>query len=130
MKQLISTLALFASLAGGFSAIAGQVKTHEATINVSEAYIPGGFSTETDAYVVVSGMFQNSCYTFNRAEVTEKGQQVHEIRSFATVSEQMCLMVMVPYQHEVRLGKLSAGEHTLRFINGDNTFFERKLVVE
>ena len=130
MKQIITAFALIASFIAASQVQAGQTKTHEANINISDAYVPGGFSSETDAYVVVSGMFPNSCYTFKRAEVNQKGQMTHEVRSFATVSEQMCLMVLVPYQHEVRLGKLPVGEHTIRFVNGDSTFFEKKLVVE
>jgi hypothetical protein len=39
-------------------------------------------------------------------------------------------MVLVPFQKEVRLGKFEAGKHTLRFENGDGTYFEKTLVIE
>lgn len=130
MKKLILIGAFAASVMTFARASADSVKTHEAILNISEAYVPGGFSSQTDAYVVVSGMFPNSCYRFNHAQVSDKSSQIHEVRSYATVSEAMCLMVLVPYQHEVRLGRLPAGEHTLRFINGDGTYFEKSLTVE
>jgi hypothetical protein len=129
------TLAVLAFVVGGgvftAAAQADQVKSHEQIIGVSEAFVPGGFSSETEAYVIASGLFPNSCYHFSRSEVNSgNGGFTHEIRLYATVSEDLCLMVLVPYQQEVRLGKLATGEHILRFINGDNTYFERKLIIE
>ncbi|MGE0171052.1 hypothetical protein [Nocardioides sp.] len=99
-------------------------------IGVNDAYIPGGFGSDSDAYVIVSGMFPNSCYRWNRADVKAVSTTVHEVRSIATVSQTMCLMVLVPYSKEVSLGRLQPGEHTLRFMNGDGTHFEKTLVVE
>lgn len=132
MKHTLTMIALVTGM--GFSAAshaADAPKSHEQTIGISEAYIPGGFSSDTDAYVVVSGMFPNSCYHFSRADVRDGiVAMTHEVRLYANVAEGLCLMVQVPFTQEVRLGQLERGEHTLRFVNGDNTFFERKIVIE
>lgn len=104
--------------------------TKEVSLAVSEVYVPGGFSSTTDAYVIVSGMFPNSCYSWARADVTNVSPLFHEVRAVANVSQQMCLMVLVPYTQEVKLGRLQSGDHTLRFVNSDGTYFEKSLKVE
>ncbi|NJL24385.1 MAG: hypothetical protein HC902_03885 [Calothrix sp. SM1_5_4] len=132
MKRLLTAMALIASIGSASSAMAAsaQPNTKEVNISVNDAYVPGGFSSDTDAYVVISGVFPNSCYRWNRAEVTDKTATNHEVKAYAMVSESMCLMVLVPYTQEVKLGRLQRGEHTLRFVNGDGTYFEKNLVVE
>jgi hypothetical protein len=129
MKSLISALVLMASVSTTAFAQAAPA-TKEVTIALSEVYVPGGFSPATDAYVIVSGMFPNSCYRWARAEVNNTGPLTHEVKSIATVSQTMCLMVLVPYTKEVNLGRLQTGDHTLRFVNGDGTYFEKTLKVE
>ena len=39
-------------------------------------------------------------------------------------------MVLIPYTKEVAIGKLDKGSHTLRFMNGDGTYIEKKLDVQ
>lgn len=106
-------------------------KTREVTVAVNDAYIPGGFDSNTDAYAVVNGLFPNGCYALNRAETaTLKDGFTHEVRTIASVSEGMCIMVLVPFTKEVSLGKLSTGEHAVRFVSGDGTYMEKKVVIE
>jgi hypothetical protein len=114
------------------NSFAGAIPTtKELTIGLSEVFVPGGFSPNTDSYVVVSGMFPNSCYRWSRADVTNTTPLNHEIRAIANVAQNtMCLMVMIPFQKEVELGHLQSGVHTIRFINGDGTYFEKTLTVE
>jgi hypothetical protein len=102
----------------------------EVTINISDAYIPGGFDSTSDAYVVLNGLFPNSCYKWSRADVINAGNNVHEVRSVATVSQGMCMMVIIPFTKEVRIGQLPSGKHKVRFMNGDGTYLEKDLVVE
>jgi hypothetical protein len=130
MKKLV--MSAFAIAAMGFlpMAHADQPLTKEVNITINEVYVPGGFSSETDAYVIVSGVFPNSCYRWGRSEVESPRANLYEVRSFANVTQAMCLMVLVPYSKEVRLGRLPAGEHTLRFVNGDGTYMERTVTVE
>lgn len=112
-------------------AFAEQLPTEkEVQIGISGAFVPGGFDSNSDAYVIVNGVFQNGCYKWNRAEVNNSGPYTHEIRSIATVSQGMCIMVLIPFQKDIRLGQLQTGRHTLKFLNGDGTYLEKSLVVE
>ena len=132
MKNAISNIVLLASVMLSASAFAAPApSTKEVTLGLSEVYVPGGFSSVTDAYVIVSGMFPNSCYHWTRADVTSTTPLTQEVKAVADVSQNtMCLMIMVPFQKEVNLGHLQTGDHTLRFINGDGTYFEKTLTIE
>ncbi len=99
-------------------------------VSVSEAYIPGGFDSNSDVYVIVSGVFPNGCYSWGEAKVENKSETLHEVTSLAEVTQGMCIMVMVPFSKEVRLGQFSKGEHVIRFVNGDGTFLEKTVVIE
>ena len=109
------------------SAGAEGIKTRDVQIAINDVFVPDSQKSNGESYVVISGMFPNSCYSWNRAEVKHVSQSTHEVRVFAKVSEAMCLMVLVPFTKEVVIGELSRGEHTLKFINGDGTFQERTL---
>ncbi len=102
----------------------------EVQVGISGAFIPGGFDSASDAYVIVNGVFQNGCYKWKRADINSKDGFTHEIRSIAAVTQGMCIMVLIPFQKDVRLGQLQAGKHTLRFLNGDGTYLEKSMVVE
>jgi hypothetical protein len=104
--------------------------TRDVTIGVSDVFIPGGFDSEADAYVVASGIFPNGCYRWKNAEVKNVDTFNHEVKSTASVSQGMCLMVLVPFTKEIRLGKLASGNHKLKFVNGDGTYLEKSLKVE
>lgn len=105
-------------------------QTREVAVGISDAFIPGGFDSDSDAYVVASGVFPNGCYTWKRADVKHRDAYSHEVQSVASVSQGMCLMVLVPFTKEIKLGKLDTGKHTLRFLNGDGTYLEKSMVVE
>ncbi len=127
-KTLLATATLL--LLWGLQSKAAQPLEKEVTIGISGAYIPVGFNRDSDAYVIVNGVFQNGCYRWKKADVTDLGSTSHEVRSIATVNQGMCLMVLVPFQKEIRLGKLNTGKHLLRFVNGDGTYLEKSLVIE
>jgi hypothetical protein len=110
---------------------AGELPTYkEVTVGINDAFVPGGFDSGSEAYVVVSGIFPNGCYQWQGAEVSHIDSLHHEIRSIAKVSQGMCTMVLLPFSREVRLGKLSSGAHELHFINGDGTYLQKTLNVE
>lgn len=135
MKAFLSFMSLSVLIASSSlsasAAIRSEGEEKEVIVGIADAFIPGGFSSESDAYVVVNGLFQNGCYRWNRAEVKHGVEaKVHEVRSVASVSQGMCIMVMVPFTKEVTLGKLEAGEHKIRFVNGDGTYMEKTLQIE
>lgn len=128
----IRSLLAAALILFGMNAFADQQAPveKEVQIGINGVYVPGGFDSASDVFVVVNGIFQNGCYKWKRADVDHKDTFNHEIKSVASVSQGMCLMVLIPFQKEVRLGKFAAGKHTLRFENGDGTYLEKSLVVE
>lgn len=106
------------------------VATKDVTISLNDVFVPGGFDSTSDAYVVVNGIFPNGCYKWKGVSRKDVSNLEHEITSVASVSQGMCIQVLVPFTKEVRLGKLDTGKHTLRFLSGDGTFIEKTLAVE
>lgn len=102
----------------------------DVVVPINEAFVPGGFDSQSDSFVVVSGIFPNGCYRWKNAEVKNVSEYVHEVTSHALVNQGMCLMVLVPFSKDVRLGRLQSGNHALRFLNGDGTYMEKTLVIE
>lgn len=127
MSVLLSAMVMF-----NVNAFAGKHAPveKEVQIGLNSVYIPSGFDSGSDVFVVVNGIFQNGCYRWNRAEVNTTAEFKHEVKSIASVSPGVCIMVLIPFQKEVRLGKFQAGNHTLKFDNGDGTYFEKSLVIE
>ncbi len=109
---------------------ASAMTTKEVAIGVNNVYVPGGFDTSSDVYVVVNVIFPNGCYKWSRADIKHVDTYNHEIRTYADVSQGMCIMVLIPFQQEVRLGKFASGKHTLHFMNGDGTSLQKPLIVE
>lgn len=132
MKQLF--FAVMVMTAAAFinqgKALAEETQYKDVQIGISDAFIPGGFDSNTDAYVVASGIFPNGCYRWKNADVNNTDLFTHEVKSFASVSQGMCIMVLVPFTKEVRLGKLATGKHTLKFMNGDGTYLVKSFQVE
>ncbi|MBY0314875.1 MAG: hypothetical protein K2Q26_05115 [Bdellovibrionales bacterium] len=102
----------------------------EIAIAISDVYIPSGFDSKSEAYVVVNGLFPNTCYTMASAKVEHKTGTEHVIQTIAKVKQAICIRVFVPFNQEISLGVLSEGSHTLRFVADDGTFFEKTLKVD
>lgn len=100
------------------------------TVGVTEAFIPSGFDSSADQLVVVNGYFPNGCYSFDSVKIVHNDNYNHEVSVFANVQQGICTMALIPYQKEVFLGVLAAGEHKLTFPSGDGTVMEKKFVVE
>ena len=127
IKSLLAATIVFF----GLNAMADSAPAEkEVSIGISGVYVPGGFDSASDVFVVVNGIFQNGCYKWKRADVNHTDAFSHEVKSIASVSQGMCLMVLIPFQKEVRLGRFAPGKHTLRFENGDGTYLEKSLTVE
>ena len=104
--------------------------TKDVIIAVNDVFIPGGFDSTADSYVVVSGIFPNGCYRWKEANVNHTTTYSHEVTSVAAVTQGMCIQVMIPFSKDVRLGQLATGMHSLKFLSSDGTYLEKKLVIE
>lgn len=133
MKHILICLAITTAMAAHARAqatLGGQPVTTEVLVDIDDAIVPSEVDKSSEAYVAISGQFPNSCYKYDRAHVATVQQMVHEVRSVAGVVANLeCLMVIVPYTHEVSLGHLPSGVHLIRFVNPDGSYFERQLVV-
>lgn len=130
MKSKLILAAGLMSFAMIFSARAQAAETKDIPVALNDVFVPGGFDSNSDAYVIVSGIFPNGCYKWKGASKKDLTVFEHEITSVATVSQGMCIQVLVPFTKDIRLGRLSSGSHTLRFMSNDGTFIEKNLVVE
>lgn len=130
MRKLLLTVALgFAFL--GATAQANNLQTKEIAVSVSGVYIPSGFDSKSDAYVVVNGLFPNTCYSMSEARVENKSATEHVVRTIAKVVQQsICIRVFVPFNQEISLGNLSSGTHTVDFVADDGTSFQKTFTVE
>lgn len=129
MIKIFSLVAAALVLTFSTGAIAKEGDTHEKVVTVGDVYIPSNFDSSSDAFVVVNGWFPHSCYKIKDIKVEHPSANLHEITTTANVTEGMCLTVIVPFHKEVQLGRLNVGEHTLRFVNGDGSYMEKKLTI-
>jgi hypothetical protein len=113
----------------GVSALAADGDQHEKVVAISDAYVPSGFDSTSDSFVVLNGWFPNSCFKLEKTEVKHVGPFLHEVTTKALVTEGLCLAVIIPFHKEVQLGKLATGDHTLHFMNGEGTYLEKHLMI-
>lgn len=130
LKNIFAVVALSVLFAPFTFADQEKRETREQVVSISDAFIPSGFDSSSDAFVVINGLFPNGCYRFRDTKVDHIGPALHEVRAYAQVSEGLCIMVLVPFSKEVQLGKLNVGDHSVRFMNGDGTFWEKNLTIE
>lgn len=130
VSSWVSTPSYAANSARTGSAVVTAREEREVDVGVSSLFVPPGFDSNSETYVVASGVFPNSCYRWSRATVNTNADGVIEVQPKAKVRSGMCMMVLVPFSTEVALGKLSTGEHIVRFLGGDGTYLEKKIVIE
>ncbi len=130
MKSKITLLFNVALITLALNVDAASPVSKDVVIAINDIFVPGGFDSTSDAYVVVNGIFPNGCYKWKGATREDISNFEHEITSMASVSQGMCIQVLVPFTKDVRLGQLDAGTHTLRFKSNDGTYIQKNLVVE
>ena len=130
MKTLVTLAAMMMAFNFSSGAMAKDGDVNDKVIPINDVYIPSGFDSASDAFLVVNGLFPNSCYRLKNVKVEHIGAALHEVSTFAGVTSGMCLTVMVPFHQEVQLGKLAVGEHKIHFMNGDGTYMEKRLTIE
>lgn len=103
----------------------------EIQVSINDALVPATVKAGDEVKAVISGLFNNGCYRYNRSTVVhDNPNDIHEVSTYALVSQGMCIMVLVPFTREVELGSFSRGEHRLRFMNGDGTYMEKRLTAQ
>lgn len=107
-----------------------EMPTKDVVVDLNDVFVPGGFSSDADAYVVVNGLFPNGCYRWKGADVEHVSGTLHKIKPVATVTQGLCIRVLVPFTKEVKLGRLSVGKHTLRFVDSAGNYLEKELEIE
>ncbi|MBC7741777.1 MAG: hypothetical protein H7061_06255 [Bdellovibrionaceae bacterium] len=130
MKSPIKIILGTAALIFSMQVKADAPVSRDVVIALNDVFIPGGFDSTTDAYVIVSGIFPNGCYKWKGAEKKDINAFEHEVTSTATVNQGMCIQVLVPFSKDVRMGRLQAGQHILRFMSNDGTYIEKTLAIE
>lgn len=110
---------------------AAQVVTQkEVNVLFSDVYVQRSRGIVEPHELLMTGVFPNGCYKWNKAEVEHKDDFTHEVKGKANVAQGICTMVMVPFTKEVDLGVLKRGEHLVRVVNADGTIIEKKFTLE
>jgi len=130
MKFFSMTLAAFTAFTFSAAALAKDGDVREKVVGINDVYIPSGFDSRSDAFIVANGWFPHSCYKLKGAEVEHVGTALHQVTIKANVTEGLCLTVIIPFHKEVQLGKLAVGDHSIRMMNGDGTYMEKHLTIE
>lgn len=127
-KSILSAILFFGCI--GYNAKALSAPEGVSEVRVADVFVPSGFDSKSDTYVIESGKFRNGCYHWLTAQVIPMENSVTQVWSYANVSDGMCIQMITPFQKEVSLGKMSAGVHHLRFMNSDGTYLEADMTIE
>jgi hypothetical protein len=131
MKKAILLLSIVSAISSITVEVQAAPDTKEVTVSVNDVFVSDSVESIREVKIVASGVFSNSCYRWSRADITNISETTHIVQAKAWVTTGApCLTVLVPYSREVNLGYLSKGEHTLRFVGRDETFFDRKFQVQ
>ncbi len=130
MKSMMMILVAAFSAASStvaFGAGQGQVPVEkDQLLNFTDVYVQKDRGIVEPKELLVMGMYPNTCYKWEAAEVKHVDDFTHEVRGLAKVQQGMCTMQLVSFTQEVDLGLLKAGDHTVRVINADGTVFEKQ----
>ncbi|MCB9073892.1 MAG: hypothetical protein H6623_09740 [Bdellovibrionaceae bacterium] len=99
-------------------------------VSLNDAYFLGTPETEKPVNFIVTGLFPNSCYSFDNIDVQHATEFIHKVKLIARVKSGVCLMYLVPFTHESTLGVLSKGDHKVFFVAGDGTQFEKTVTIK
>jgi hypothetical protein len=99
-------------------------------VPITDVYVPNSFDSSTEPYVVVQGIFMNTCYSLKEVKVNTVDASTQEISTIASVKEGSCFGDITPFHKEVKLGRLTAGDHVIRFLHGDGTYMEKKITIQ
>jgi len=86
---------------------------------VEKLFVPQGYDDNDMIEVVVSGTFSDSCHQVGEAitRVDEKARTVTIMQLAYREPGIMCLQMISPYTHTVRIGHLNQGPYTFKIAN-------------
>ena len=117
MKVLI-LCSLIIGLFGFTTAQAEQSDSKIVKVSVAKAYIPHGFDNNDVTKIVVEGFFPNTCYKLKKQEkedvsIDPDTKQI-KVTQRAYKYDQMCLMVVVPFNQTIEVGQLkNIGDYSI-----------------
>ncbi len=117
-------------LAASNLVLAKEGDVHEEIVAINDISIPAQFHSESEVYIFVFGWLPSSCYELKEIKIEHLSATLHQVSARALVVEAICLAIIIPFQREIHLGKMVAGEHILRFLNNNGTSWEEKLRIE
>ena len=84
MKKMILLLAAALAIPASVWAKDGDVQ--EKVVPISDVYVPSGFDSSSDVFLVANGLFPNSCYQLKNTRVEHAGPALHEVTTSANVT--------------------------------------------
>jgi hypothetical protein len=117
MKRTLHTAAL------GFSAFLANVGFASGAlvpVGVQDIFVPKGFDDNDQTVVVLDGYLPNSCYQIDSVVQTiDEVTKIISLQQMARVYPGPCLMALVPFSSEVKLGILSMGDYRIMTNRGN-----------
>jgi hypothetical protein len=115
------------SLLGGFfaaavlsaGAVAQAAEYEVVAVQAQDVFIPDGFDDNDETVVVLDGYLQSGCYKLAQSEhrIDFQTNTVH-VTQYARKYSGPCIMALIPYTTEVRLGVMPQGDYTVAMNDG------------
>lgn len=121
MKALVSFLASVLLM----SAVHAQVNNPSGeliSVSVTKAYLPQGYDNNDAIKLVVEGDFPSTCYKLGKTEVkVDEATKQIEVRQYAYLYLQSCVMMIVPYYQTVEVGFIrESGQYQVKDATNQN----------
>lgn len=130
VRVLVMTMVVASGLWGASAQADEMPPDRDVVVGVNEALLPATGRVGQNIVAVISGIFPNGCYRWKGAQIANPEPDLREVRAVASVSQGMCIMVLIPFTKEISLGSFTEGEHAIRFVGGDGTFLEKKIRIQ
>jgi hypothetical protein len=110
MKKIFYSLVLFCNLGHAMAADGSLISTSS-----ERTFIPRGFDDNDQTLIVIEGRLPNDCYRLETPEIkTDHANHEIFVQPKAAYYNWLCLEVLVPWTQVVTIGKLEAGDWSLK----------------
>jgi hypothetical protein len=105
-------ISLASTLVAGQGFAADESETVE--VEVENLFVPSGFDDNDESVIVLDGMLRSGCYKISQAKFTvDQETNTIQVTQYARKYPGPCVMALVPFTNEVRLGVLPQGDYTV-----------------